>query len=77
MLELAKLLLTKGVDVDEKVEDSTALSMAADTGNIMFVKFLVENGAKINAKVCKDIDISAPPTAACVLSAGGPTCHAK
>jgi len=51
VLEIAKLLLAKGIDVDETVgvqDDLTALCMAANLGNIKFVKFLVENGADVD-----------------------------
>ena len=54
-LELAKILLSGGVDVNEAptsgdAEGFTNLIMAANNNNEELVKFLIKNGADVNAK---------------------------
>ena len=50
-LEIAKLLLANGANVNVKDEDNiTALHLAAQNGHLEIAKFLVENGANVNVK---------------------------
>lgn len=59
-LELAEILLSRGVDIDEAPasggsEGFTNLIMAVDYNNEVVVRFLIKNGADVNAKT-KDGD---------------------
>ena len=59
-LELAEILLSKGVDIDETrtsggSQGFTNLMMAVDSNNEEVVRFLIKNGANVNAKT-KDGD---------------------
>jgi ankyrin repeat protein len=50
-LEIVKLLLEHGADVNAKMEGlGTALHLAASNGHLEIVKLLLENGADVNAK---------------------------
>lgn len=50
-IEIMKLLLAKGANVNEKSQfDETALSKAASYGRIDIVKLLLDNGADVNEK---------------------------
>ena len=54
-LELAEILLSKGVDIDEACTSGgsqgfTNLIMAVDSNNEEVVRFLIKNGANVNAK---------------------------
>ena len=55
ILEIAELFIAKGADVNHKDDYGlTPLISAAFTGNIKFVKFLVEKGANLDSKItCK------------------------
>lgn len=51
-LELVKLLLENGADVDEVNSiDSTPLNIAAQIGNLELVKLLLEKGANVNKSI--------------------------
>lgn len=51
-LELVKLLLENGADVDEvNFIDSTPLNIAAQIGNLELVKLLLEKGANVNKSI--------------------------
>jgi ankyrin repeat protein len=49
-LEIVKLLLEHGADVNAKTAYETALHLAAEKGHLEIVKFLLEHGADVNAK---------------------------
>ena len=54
-LELAEILLSRGVDIDEArtsggSQGFTNLIMAVDSNNEEVVRFLIKNGANVNAK---------------------------
>ncbi len=54
-LELAEILLSRGVDIDEArtsggSQGFTNLIMAVDSNNEVVVRFLIKNGANVNAK---------------------------
>jgi ankyrin repeat protein len=53
-LELVKLLIEKGADVNAKTnDDATPLHVAANNDNLELVKLLIENDADVNAKTNK------------------------
>jgi uncharacterized protein len=49
-LEVVKLLIEKGADVNAKGEDVTDLMIASVLGRLDVVRLLLENGADVNAK---------------------------
>jgi ankyrin repeat protein len=49
-LEIVKLLLEHGADVNAKTAYETALHLAAGEGHLEIVKLLLEHGADVNAK---------------------------
>lgn len=50
-LELARLLITRGADVDQKTDDGQSpLHLAVRSGNDRLVKLLIANGADVNAR---------------------------
>ena len=56
-LDLARLLLGAGADVNQKYDCDTALHRAAHTGNLELVQLLVDSGAALNER---DSDGMAP-----------------
>ena len=53
-VELAKLLISKGADVDAKCAGMNSLHMVASSGKIELVKFLIAAGANVNARNKED-----------------------
>lgn len=52
-LEAVKLLVDAGVDVNKKINGKTPLMYAARYNQVGIVKYLIDNGAKVNLK-CKN-----------------------
>ena len=49
---MARVLLESGADVNMKLVGTTALHLAAVTGDLELVKLLVDAGATLNAVAC-------------------------